>query len=391
MNERLENELRKRGLDGYVASTYQGVQYASGLRSATLQLFPRTAQVYAVLACAGENDCVIVSGRGDMDIVADLGAGFTGVGYGRFYRHVEPGADLNETERRLLRLGVEAAEVGSPAEALAQAIEQSGLACGRIGYEELPEQVSERVRALLPGTELVACPEALAAARLRKSVAEQAALAQVAQLTERAIETAVAIARPGVTEREMLTAFRKHLVEEGADPVVAFIRFGRNGGVCQVPAGSTALAPGDLIWFDVCADHDGYKSDIARSFVLGRPSDKAKRYYEALLAAEDSMIAAARPGVTAETLFDECVRVARESGIPHYQRHHVGHAIGLEVYETPLLAPGQQTRLEEDMVLNVEAPYYELAFGALHVEDPVVVRDSGGELLTRGSRELVSL
>jgi Xaa-Pro aminopeptidase len=189
----------------------------------------------------------------------------------------------------------------------------------------------------------------------------------------------------------MLVAFQRYLVEHGVDPVLAFIRFGRNGGVSQVAASDTELARGDLIWFDVCAEFDGYKSDIARTFALGNPGPRALDYYGALKAAEDVMIDAARPGRRASEIFDLCVQAARDAGIPNYRRHHVGHAIGLDVYETPLLAPGQETVLQEEMVLNVEAPYYEVGFGALHVEDPIVVRSQGGQLLTAGSRDLVLL
>jgi Xaa-Pro aminopeptidase len=69
----------------------------------------------------------------------------------------------------------------------------------------------------------------------------------------------------------------------------------------------------------------------------------------------------------------------------------VGHGIGLDVYEAPLLAPGQDLQLFDGMVLNVEAPYYEVGFGALHVEDPIRVGTSGNQILTRTSRELVIL
>jgi Xaa-Pro aminopeptidase len=235
---------------------------------------------------------------------------------------------------------------------------------------------------------LVTGAEVLKAARLTKTVEEVDLIARAAVITEDAIGAAVAIAHEGVTEREMLVAFQRHLVENGADPVIAFIRFGRNGGVSQVPPGDTPLRRGDLIWFDVCADFEGYKSDIARTFALGDPGDRARNYYAALMAAEDAMIEAAVPGRRAFEIFDACVDAARNGGIEHYRRHHVGHAIGLDVYETPLLAPKQDTVLEEHMVLNVEAPYYEIGFGALHVEDPILVRSTGGEVLTRGSREL---
>lgn len=391
MSNLLHSQLAKRGLDGYIATTYQGVYYTSGLRSATLKIFPRDAQVYAVVRTDDISRPVIVSGRGDMDTVAASGERFRGIGYGKFFRSVEPAATLTDVERRLVAWGVEREPASSAADALAEALQTLGLESASVGFEELNPTILETVRNACPALELVPSADALKEARLLKTHQEQDLLACAAEITEDAIGAAVALAREGVTEREMLVAFQRHLVEQGADPVLAFIRFGRNGGVSQVAPSDTPLQRGDLIWFDVCAEFKGYKSDIARTFSLGSPDPRARDYYAALLAAEDAMIENARPGKRASEIFDVCVDTARNSGIAHYQRHHVGHAIGLDVYETPLLAPGQETVLQEQMVLNVEAPYYEIGFGALHIEDPIVVRSDGGRLLSARSRELVAL
>jgi Xaa-Pro dipeptidase len=391
MTARLKDQLKEHGLDGYVATTYQGVNYTSGIQSATLKLFPTTAQVYAVVRTDDIDHPVIVSGRGDMDTIAARGPNYTGVGYGAFYRSVEPNAKLTDIERRLVTLGVEADSLALPGDALARALSLTDLESGTVGFEGLGPNVVDKVKAILPGVTLTPALDILNQARLLKSKAEQDLLSRVATITEDAIGAAVGLARDGVTEREMLVAFNRHLVENGADPVIAFIRFGRNGGVSQVAADDTPLRRGDLIWFDVCADLGGYKSDIARTFAYGDPGDRARRYYGALKAAEDAMISAARPGRKAFEIFDICVQATRDGGIHDYRRHHVGHAIGLDVYETPLLAPGQETVLEAEMVLNVEAPYYEIGFGALHVEDPIVVRANGGQLLSKGQRDLVIL
>lgn len=391
MSNPLQAQLERRGLDGYVATTYQGVYYTSGLRSATLKIFPRDAQVYAVVRADDISRPVIVAGRGDMDTVAASGERFRGIGYGKFFRSIAPDAKLTDVELRLVSWGIEKEPAASAGAALAEALQMLGLESASVGFEELNGAILETVRQACPAVELVAAVDALKDARLLKTPVEQDLLARAAAITEDAIGAAVAIARQGVTEKEMLVAFQRHLVEHGADPILAFIRFGRNGGVSQVAATDTPLERGDLIWFDVCAEFEGYKSDIARTFSLGSPHPRARDYYAALLAAEDAMIEHARPGKRAFEIFDVCVAAAREAGITHYKRHHVGHAIGLDVYETPLLAPGQETVLQEEMVLNVEAPYYEVGFGALHIEDPIVVRSDGGRLLSARSRDLVTL
>lgn len=389
--ERVAGAMREGGLDGLLAATYENVHYLGGPLSASLKLFPRDAQVYALVRSDRLDEVCMVAGAGDMDTLAAMDVPMTTYSYGKFFRHVNETAPLSAIEHRMVAWGIDRQPFSSPAEALLTAIRENHLAGCRIGYDVLPPAVVSRVIDVFGDSLLVPAGDLMKQARLHKTHAEVELLRRSAGITEDAIQAAVAIAKEGITEKEVAVAFNRHLVEQGSEPVIAFIRFGANGAVSQVPASDTPLKRGDLIWFDVCAAYRGYQSDLARTFALGDPGERARNYYGALLAAEQAAIEAARPGVRAEEVFDACVAAARASGIPHYRRHHVGHGIGLEVYEAPLLAPGQELELFDGMVLNVEAPYYEVGFGALHVEDPIRVGKDGCELLTRTSRELVIL
>jgi Xaa-Pro aminopeptidase len=209
-----------------------------------------------------------------------------------------------------------------------------------------------------------------------------------ARITERALVAVKGIVRPGVSEYEIAREFERSIVSQGGRPKFALIRFGRNGIAGQVEPDNTRLQPGETIWFDVGCTYQGYWSDLARIFSLGDPGARMRRFYQAMLVGEDAGIAAAKPGLTAGELFDLTVEAVREAGVSHYKRHHVGHGIGAAVYDAPLLASGVDIPLEEEMVINIETPYYEFGFGAVHVEDPFVVRADGNVLLTDLSRDL---
>jgi Xaa-Pro aminopeptidase len=148
------------------------------------------------------------------------------------------------------------------------------------------------------------------------------------------------------------------------------------------------LRKGGVVRFDVGCNLEGYFSDIARNYSLGQPAAGRRSidYYNAILAAETAAIDAMRPGVPASEVFHAAIRGARESGIPHYQRNHVGHGVGLEMYDIPLLGPNDNTPLEAGMVFEVETPYYELGFPGLQVEDTVVLREHGAEILCQLDR-----
>ena len=138
-----------------------------------------------------------------------------------------------------------------------------------------------------------------------------------------------------------------------------------------------------MIRFDTACFLDGYSSDIARNFSLGPPAagPRVQRYYEAILAGETAAAAAMRPGVPAQEVFRVGVEATRKAGIPHYDRSHIGHGVGIEIYDIPLLGPADSTPLEDGMVFQVELPYYELGFPGLQVEDTVLVTPSGGRIL----------
>ena len=92
--------------------------------------------------------------------------------------------------------------------------------------------------------------------------------------------------------------------------------------------------------------------------------------------------------MTGDQVFNLTMSAVHKAGFPEYRRHHVGHGIGLEPYERPILTPGNADIIEPGMVLSIETPYYEFGLGALHVEDPILVRETANERLTISSGEM---
>ena len=96
----------------------------------------------------------------------------------------------------------------------------------------------------------------------------------------------------------------------------------------------------------------------------------------------------ARPRVKASTIFYSVIEKVREEGIPHFNRHHVGHGWGIEGYDPPLISPKENSLLEEGMLLDFETPYYEVGWGGLLNEEVIVITKKGAHFLTKFSREL---
>lgn len=389
---RFRSRLAEEGLDGIVAATSENVQYLTGIASVSLAIHPYFGQCYAVATHDRPEAPSFVSSAGEVDQVLD---GFDGIArvetYGTFYREMAEGTQLSDDEQRLHALSDQAAPP-SPVEALAAAIRGAGLSEARIGIDNdgLKPGVRETLQGLLPAATFVDASKTFAFIRRVKSEEEVRRIRRSAIAAQNAILAATSIAEEGVSERELMLAFNRSIAAQGGWPRLAMIRIGRNGVGGQVRPGSTKLAKGDTIWFDVGCVKDGYWSDIARNVAFGEPPARSASIYRALKAGEDAAIDAVRPGQVAHQVFDMMMEATREAGLPDYRRHHVGHGIGAEIYEQPILAPGNETPIEAGMVLNVETPYYEFGTGGLHVEDPFVVGESGGnQLLTTLSRDML--
>jgi Xaa-Pro aminopeptidase len=239
----------------------------------------------------------------------------------------------------------------------------------------------DQLNSLLPAATFVRSFSLLDRVRAVKTPGEIAILRQAARNTERAIDAALAVAKHGVTEREMLRAFNACLAQHDTAAVVGCIGFGTRSALSNVQPSDRALQPGDLIRFDVGGRYRHYRSDMARGAVLGEPDAKVAKYYSAVEKGVLSAYDIIKPGLQVAELFTHVVQAVRREGIPHFKRSHVGHGIGVDGYDPPNISDTSADVLAEDMVVCVETPYYELGFGGVQVEDMIRVTKTGAESL----------
>ena len=380
---RLLGVLEAEGLDALVATTPENLYYVTGFRSVSHAIF-RGAELYGVFTRGGTG--LVVPFIDTAGVAADAIACDRVACYGTFFfEYADPPGEAGEKVRRWTR-----APAASAADALAGVLADLGVAGQHLGLDEgnVCGPAWTRLGERLAAARLVPAYQLFRRARMVKSPAEVARLERAARVAEAGIAAVLAMLAPGVTERDAVRAYESEVVRQGASPYFSVITLGERAALADVYPGDRALRPGDLVRFDLGCVWEGYRSDISRTAVLGAPSDKQARYYAAALAGERAAIEAMKPGVPASRLFDVAVRATRAAGIPHYQRHHVGHGIGLEPYDPPTLAPGSDTVLEPGMVFCVETPYYEHGWGGVQVEDAVEVTAAGARMLTRSSREL---
>jgi Xaa-Pro aminopeptidase len=377
-------------LDALVATSPDNVVYTSGYWVMSHWARPGGPQVYAVVPAGdGASPCVI-AGSGNLDLLVDGEAWVTEAYRYGFFATTTEGPGLSDLDRRYAAL-LASPDHGDAAAALVAALRDRKLDRARLAIEETGIQPAalERVRRELPHAEIVPGARVLREIRTIKTPEEVERLRGAVRVTERGIVAALRVARPGVRERELIAEFDRAVVTDGGVPVASMcIGGGPRSALSNCQAGERPLAAGEVIRFDGGVRYRWYRSDIARIAALGDPGERVRRYYGALRAGAERAMEAIKPGVRTADIFRIAMDTVRREGIPHYERSHVGHGIGINNYDAPDLAPKSDEVIEEGMVLCVETPYYELGWAGLQLENTVVVRAHGAEPLVSLDNEL---
>ena len=242
---------------------------------------------------------------------------------------------------------------------------------------------------LKPGLTIPA-DEIVSPLRLIKSIDEISTLADSAALADKAMQAAVDLCNPGVTEKEIAWMAESSFVRNGAEEVCfTLVASGPNGAFPHHRSHDRKLQKGDTIIIDIGASYQGYKSDITRVVHLGEPDAEVLHVYDAVKKANENAMSSVKPGVTAESIDAIARNYLEETGYGEAFVHRTGHGIGLDVHEAPWIMAGNQTILKTGMTFSIEPGVYLTGKFGVRVEDIVVVTDTGVRNFTGFDNSLV--
>lgn len=384
--QRLTQAAQAAGADLIVASLPANVKYLSGYFSINTDVLQRTESYALFRPCDGALS--IVGSIAELPSIAeDVGMDVDLYAYGSFRFCGAKGHPLTD----LLAKTQASRNFGTLPAALAAAIKASGAK--RVAFDENRCCVTtwNAVTAACPGVEIFPGSSVFMNARLVKHEEEIAGVERSTEIAEAALAAALKAFKPGMSELDLQHTYLMELARHDAKPLFFVATAAHRSAYSDTRNTDLAIRPGDIIRFDFGCLWNGYNSDLARTAVVGQPDEKTAQYFEAVRRGTHDAIAAIKPGITAEEVFETAMRVTRENGIPHYERHHCGHGIGVECYDCPSVAPGDKTVLVENMVVNVETPYYELGWGGVQMENTVVVTKDGCRYLDKSGDALIVL
>jgi Xaa-Pro aminopeptidase len=267
----------------------------------------------------------------------------------------------------------------------------------RIGFER--EALSfaewERLGEAAVGVELVPTSGLVEALREVKDEDERALIAAAQAAADEAFREVVLGGglSPGVRERDVGLALEVAMRRAGADapafePIVAF---GEHAAEPHHRPGARELRRGDVVITDFGAAIGGYRSDMTRTVAAGEPGRRVREVYALVATAQAAGVEAVRDGVEAGAVDAAARRVIADAGLADAFPHPVGHAVGLEIHESPIMRSTSRTVLRAGAVVTVEPGVYLPGVAGVRIEDMVEVTPEGPRVIPRTSKELIVL
>jgi Xaa-Pro dipeptidase len=276
----------------------------------------------------------------------------------------------------------------SPTKIAAGALAERGIRSGRMAVEEaMPFTFFERMKAAAPAFEFVSADPVTSAGRATKSDKELEFMRLACEATCDVFRAVFASLKEGMSQEDIAK-----LVEAGFEKMQlrggALVLLGASAALPHGTLQPQQLKDGEVVLIDGSCTVEGYQSDVTRTGVFGKPSEKVATAFEIVRKAQDAALDAARAGKLSGTVDDAARKTMVDAGYgPDYRffTHRLGHGIGLDEHEHPYLVRGSKTVLEAGMTFSNEPGIYVPGEFGLRCEDVMVIaKDGAANLLTPG-------
>ena len=279
----------------------------------------------------------------------------------------------------------------SPYQRLAQGLKERGIRSGKLGIEETVRFFfADGIAQAAPQVALVSATPVTAGCRMIKSAREIALMRLACQVTLSAYEAVYHALREGMTQQQVEDLIAAAYGQLGF-PGEASVEVGEYSAFPHGSSTPQIIREGSIVMIDDGCTVEGYQSDITRTFVLGKASDKMKTVFDIVHRAQAAALAAARPGVESGAVDAAARKVITDAGYgPDYKyfTHRLGHGMGMDGHEWPYLVRGNATKLAPNITTSDEPGIYIRGEFGIRLEDDMHITEDGAELFTPQSLSL---
>jgi len=278
-------------------------------------------------------------------------------------------------------------------DAFRKAARALGLDGSRIGVEPRQLRLMEfrHVKAGAPEADYPDASDVLTNLRLKKDKVEVDAMRVAVKIAQDALESVIPQIKIGMTEKELASELVVQLLKHGSESEIPFAPIVSSGPNSANPHASPTerkLQSGDMLVVDWGATHNGYISDLTRTFAVGEVDEEFKMIHMIVQESNAAGRAASKPGVPCADVDKAARDVIEKSGYGKYFTHRTGHGIGMEGHEAPYMRGDNMQILEPGMAFTVEPGIYLPNRNGVRIEDNMVITEDGAESLSNMPREI---
>jgi Xaa-Pro aminopeptidase len=270
-----------------------------------------------------------------------------------------------------------------PADLLADALLEAGVGKGRIAIELdfMPAKDFLQLRKRLPEATFEECAPIFFRTRMIKSDEEVSTLRQVGTLSERVIHDVFKEVRVGMTEIDVARLIVDQMIAGGSSNFKYRVGSGVNSSITNCGTTLKKIEAGDLIRVEVLGEIDNYRSNVTRTAVVGKPTERQTSIWSTLMRAREVCKTMLKPGTPVADVYRTYVRMCRENGIEPTLKF-LGHGIGQTIHEEPYLTDTRDIVFEPNVTFTMEPLYMIPGEMGFHVEDMYVITSVGFDPIT---------
>lgn len=352
--EKLEKLLKGKGLDGLLLTRDSNIRYITGFTS---------SESYSIVSSTGgrvfitdsryteqaEKECV------DFEIV----------------KWRSPHADLPTTIKNISeKLGIK-----------------------RLAFEKsyMTVDMFTNFKEKLDGIELVPTQGLVEELRRIKDEEEISFIRKAAAFGDQAFNEILNYVKVGITEKELERELQYITKKTGADDIgfPAIIASGINSSMPHAVPSDKKIEDGDFITFDMGAMYKGYRSDMTRTIAVNHASDRQKEMYELVRLSQEAGTKAVKAGADGKTPHNAAKDILEKAGVEGIFEYGVGHGVGLDIHEDPFMNSRCSLTLQAGDIVTMEPGIYIPGWGGIRIEDTLVVKSEGYEILTLSPKSLL--
>ncbi|HEV2401214.1 MAG TPA: Xaa-Pro peptidase family protein [Candidatus Sulfotelmatobacter sp.] len=279
----------------------------------------------------------------------------------------------------------------SPYQRVAQGLKDLGIATGKLGIEEtIKFMFVDGIAKASTQTAIISATPVTAGCRMIKSPHEIALMRLAAHVTLAAYQAAYEAVKVGMTQSQLEDLVQKAHQQQGFNGY-ADVQVGKFSAFPHGSVTPQLVHEGMIVLMDGGCVVEGYQSDITRTFVLGKASDKMNQVFDIVHRAQSAALSAARPGVECGSIDAAARKVVIDSGYgPDYKyfTHRLGHGLGMDGHEWPYLVRGNPAKLQANVTTSNEPGIYIRGEFGIRLEDDMHITENGAELFTAQSPSL---